>query len=379
MSDVLLLLLAIIAIIAVISIVILFQVPKKRKDQTVDYTLALNYLLNGEVDKALVKLKETAKRDSSNIDAYVKIGDIFRDKGQTERAIKIHRALTVRHGLTVHDKILIYKSLVKDYRIVQKYDIAISFCQTLNGLTNEELWVQELHLQLLEEKGDWEKAYDIKKKILREQNKKDDCLLALYKVEAGLNLAKEGKEHEGRLKFREGIKIDKNCAPAYLYLADSYIRENRLSDALTELKKFIKEVPSLSYLAFDRIKEILFEEGNFGEIEYIYNQLLENNPAIHSIRFALADIYERKGALYKAIGLCKEELEKNPESGLARQYLIQYYARVGDKDAAVDLALEMVKDSLTENKQFSCSQCKFTSHQPYWHCPQCGAWNSYLD
>ena len=63
-------------------------------------------------------------------------------------------------------------------------------------------------------------------------------ILALYKVESGLKCIKNGRERDGRIKFREAIKLDKKCASAYLYLSDSYIRENRYDDALTELKKF---------------------------------------------------------------------------------------------------------------------------------------------
>ena len=67
----------------------------------------------------------------------------------------------------------------------------------------------------------------------------------MYKIEAGLKCVDEEKERDGRLKFREAIKLDKLCPPAYLYLSDSYIRENRYDDALTELKRFITQVPVL--------------------------------------------------------------------------------------------------------------------------------------
>ncbi len=35
----------------------------------------------------------------------------------------------------------------------------------------------------------------------------------------------------------------------------------------------------------------------FGEVENIFESLLQNNPDIESIRFSLADVYERKGEL----------------------------------------------------------------------------------
>ena len=54
----------------------------------------------GDKKRALEKLRLAAIKDTSNIDAYLKIGDILRENGKVENAIKIHRQLTVRKGLS---------------------------------------------------------------------------------------------------------------------------------------------------------------------------------------------------------------------------------------------------------------------------------------
>ncbi len=41
---------------------------------------------------------------------------------------------------------------------------------------------------------------------------------------------------------------------AYLYLSDSYIRENRYDDAMTELERFSSQAPQLSYLGLTGLK-----------------------------------------------------------------------------------------------------------------------------
>lgn len=379
MPNIYILIIILIALIAIFMAIFILRNPRKRKDFSIDYTAALNYLLSGDKKKAFEKLKETVKKNTANIDAYIKIADILRDEGHVQRAIKIHRGLTVRNNLTQLERIQIAKSLVKDYKTAGRYDKAIETCESLLELTNNETWVQELLIQQYEEMGDWEKAFEAQKKLARKQGANKDAQLALYKVEAGLILVEQEKEHDARLRFRDAIKIDNKCAPAYLYLSDSYIRENRLSDAFKELKRFIEKAPQLSYLAFGRIKEILFETGDFGEIEHIYIELFQHNPDINSIRFALADIYERKGEIKKAIELCHEELEKHPDSELAKQYLVKYYARTNNVEKAVELSLELVDDSLNEEMKFTCNNCGFTDKRPYWHCPQCHAWNSYLN
>ena len=368
---------AVILIAAVIFIIV--KRPKHKRDDSAEYTTALNYLILGKRKEALEKLRETVRLNTANIDAYIKIGDILRDEGMVDRAIKIHRGLTVRRDLSLGQKIEILRSLIKDYRASQKYDRAISVSKKLLELTNNEILARETLLKLYEDSKDWENAIDVLKKIQKEKGEKNDSLLALYKVEAGLNCVENGKERDGRLKYREAIKLDKTCPPAYLYLADSYLREERLEDALTELKKFTRNSPKQSYLGFQRIKEILFKIGNFGEIENIFHSLLMENPDNESIRFSLADIYEKKGEVNRAIDLCEQELERNPDSKLAKRYLAKYMARIGKEDKALSYAMELLESLLDKKEeQFVCRICGFVSREPKWRCPQCKAWNSFL-
>lgn len=366
-----------IVILAVVYFIL--RIPKKEHDASIEYTTALNYLIIGEKKKALEKLRETVRLNTSNIDAYIKIGDILRELGSIDRAIKIHRGLTARYNLTSGQKIEILKSLIKDYQAAENYDRAIRVCQKLLEITNHDIWVQEMMLELYEGSRDWEKAFDTLKKIQKGRGKKDNQLLALYKVESGLRLIEQGKERDGRIKFREAIKLDKKCPPAYLYLSDSYIRENRYEDALAELERFSTQVPQLSYLGFARIKDILFHEGMFGEVENIFESLLQNNPENESIRFSLADIYERKGELGRAINLCYEALERNPESQQARRYLAKFLVQIGKREEALQHALDLVENLMDQKTdQFICKSCAFTSNEPKWRCPQCHEWNTFL-
>jgi len=352
---------------------------KRSRDYSIEYTAALNYLLNGNTALALEKFRETVKKNTNNINAYIKIGDILREQGESMRAIKVHKGLTVRNNLNALDRIEILRSLFKDYRIAGKYDSAIKVSEELLVLTKYEDWVREDQLALYEEMEAWDKAFDLRKRMSKRKNETEYTkLMALYKVESGLQLTRRGSEHDGRLKFREAIKIDKKCAPAYLYLSDSYIREKRLSDALTELKRFTKNVSHLSFLAFDRMKEILFMQGDFGEIESIYSSMISENPDLHEARFALADLYERKGDVDRAIELCKKVLERKPDSKIAKEYLVNYYEQINEKDSALKIALELINASLSEERKFVCEKCSFTSNRPYWHCPQCKSWNSFV-
>ena len=147
---------------------------------------------------------------------------------------------------------------------------------------------------------------------------------------------------------------------------------------MTELERFCTQVPQLSYLGFARIKEILFHEGLFGEVENIFETLLQKNPGIESIRFSLADIYERKGEIDQAIDLCHEALEQNPESQHAKKYLAKFLAQKGKNEEALQYALDLVEILMDKKEQFVCKKCGFVSTEPKWRCPQCHEWNTFF-
>ncbi|MFZ5515674.1 MAG: tetratricopeptide repeat protein [Candidatus Zhuqueibacterota bacterium] len=372
-----------IIIVAIILIVatlrMLTKKPKQKKEDSAAYTTALNFLIMGKRKEALEKLREAVRLNTSNIDAYIKIGDILREEGMIDRATKIHRGLTVRRDLKPAHKNEILRSLIKDYRASQKYDRAIAVCKKLLELTNSEILAQETLLMLYEDSKDWDNAVDVAKKIQKEKGEKNGKMLALYCVEAGLVCVEKGKERDGRIKYREAIKLDKTCPSAYLNLADSYIREERLDDALVELQRFIRNSPKYSYLGFQRMKDVLFKIGNFGEIENIFQTLLKENPDNEDIRFSLSEIYEKKGDVQRALKLCERELDRNPESKQAKRYLAVYTARLGKKDKALNMALELLETLLDKKEDnFVCKSCGYISREPKWHCPQCSAWDSFI-
>ena len=142
----------------------------------------------------------------------------------------------------------------------------------------------------------------------------------------------------------------------------------------------MKAQPDLAYLAFDRIKDILFHIGSFGEIETIFNSLLEKNSENEPIKLALADVYERKGKIEKAINLCYETLDKNPKSQNARFYLAKFLPRINKKDEALKFALDLIRDSCNKRENdFTCQKCGYRSNVPLWRCPDCYEWNTFIN
>ncbi len=376
--------LAILAAIVVIFLLIYILLHTKssaaKKRPAIDpYIQGLNALVEGDLDGAARYFRESAQKDSENIDAYLKLGDIFRKQGYPDRAIKIHQGLLVRRNLNPTIRLQILQSMVQDYKDYHRFDNALQSLDEILSRNPKDEWALSYKVKIFEEMGEWEKAFRSLNVLAKAKRISDDVAqkLALYRVEVAKQLFSQGHEKSGRIKLREAIKINKKCVPAYLYLGDSYMRENRADDALKIWKNFVETVPEYSHLVFGRLRELLFRMGKFSEIESILTELLHKHPKNYNIYYALIHLYENKGQYIEAINLCDQILEGKPDDTDANLLKIRLLARVKDFQKLGTEVVSFTEKIIHPKEEYVCSVCGYRSGEPLWHCPKCGGWNTF--
>ena len=361
--------------------IVIASLKKKKKAKAGDeshYVLALTALIEGDTERAIREFYEAVKRNTDNIDAYIRLGDILREKGEVERAIKIHKELLVRRNLDATAREEVIRSLVKDYVKAGQYDRALQQLNHIFSVEPKNLWAKQMQVSIYEAKGDWENAFKALKTLSKWKKDKDyRSQLALYKVEDAEAKFKAGQEKDGRVRLREALKIDPTCAAAHVALGDSYVREGRHTDAIKVWIDFVRKLPQHAHLVFDRLQEALYFVGNYSEIESLLEGVHKEHPDIPEVAFTLADIRARKGDLDSAIQLCEAMLEKNLQPEQALSKLIKLYSKKGDTAKAMQLAQELADKNLNEKFHYECRVCHFVSSDPLWRCPKCGAWNSF--
>jgi len=372
-----------VALVGVVTAVLifLFAVVFRRKggqrgEAQLNYIAGLNYLIAGEKDKALEKLQATVRLDTDFVDAYVKIGDILRQSGSPDRALKIHRDLAVRPVLPDEQRVNVMKALAQDYQALRQWQQALSACENILSTDRRNQWALDMQLSLYEEMGDWGAAYEIVRKNSHIPKQEKSTRLAAYKVEQGLQNVRAKREHDGRVCFRDAIREDPACIPAFLELADSYIREERSKDALEVLDDFIKRNPQFADLAFARLKQVLYDLGQFAVMEQIYSELEKDHPAVVAGLLGLADIYEKKGSLNRAIETCNRALAIDPNRLDAKLMLVRLESKMGREEVAADMASELADAILATSNRFVCQKCRHEAVDYFWRCPSCKAWNS---
>ena len=87
--------LIIISITALIIFVLVNNRSKNIPTDTEAFNYALKALVDGDKEKAYNLLRDIISKDSNNIDAFLLLGDIVREK-DVKQAIKIHQTIVLR-------------------------------------------------------------------------------------------------------------------------------------------------------------------------------------------------------------------------------------------------------------------------------------------
>jgi len=366
----------------ILLLIIAFWSRSRRKEAVPSqraYLEALKALVAGEDKIAFQRFKQVVTEDTNNLDAYLKLGDLFRKKGQLDKALQVHNELTLRYGLSDEVRVEILKSLAEDYIEAKDWDKGVSTLNDILRLDHHNLWAKRKLLTCYEELSSWDEATKLREELSRDKQEKERNypVLALYKVFQGNELASKEEYHKARLAYKEALNYDEKCVPAYLYLGEAYTADRRPEDAITYWRKLLEMVPQAGYLIFDRLEETLFEIGSYSEMAEIYDRILKDNPKDIKALQALAVISEKKGRRDQARESYKRILEIDPNYLPAKLNLIKICQETGQLEKAKTDLEELSFKLGKRGESFNCSKCGHKSEIPLWKCPTCKEWNSF--
>lgn len=364
-------------LILIVLLVTLYILVRRRKksDGTSQeaYIDGLKSIIAGDNQTAFVKLRQAVDLDTENVDAYLKMGDLFREKGMVDRALQIHRELTLRRHLNPELLRNINKSLAQDYLAAGAGEKAIELLKPMardgDGL---RAWAEEQLLKLYVKSAMWNDADDLYSSIMKRGKQKGSAMMANIKVMMGRELHDKGEYHKARVLYKEALSYDKNNPFAYLYIAESYRQEDRMDDAAEYLKRICQEVPRYAFMAFAAIEETFFELGRFREVEDLYRAVLDNDADNIPAKIALAGIYEKKGEIQTAENLLRSVLDADSSNSAAAIHLAKILAGVGRSEEGLEI-LSGAADRIEPGfDNFKCHNCGESVKRLQPLCPSCG-------
>ena len=276
------------------------------------YTEALNMLVRGDSQNAIRLLRDVVKQDTNHLDAYLQLGDILRDEGNSQNAIKIHQSLTVRPGLDDKLQIQIHQSLAKDYLSLNEISLAKKEAEMILNIDKKEFWATEFLLDLAEKSHDWAQAAHLIKTL--DSNNSDITRLARFKVYEGMGKFENDDRKGAEQCFNKAIEIAPNFGLSHLYLGNLFSENRNLVKALEHWEQYALLDLKNGSSIYSKIESALFDLGRFSEVEKFYQRALKNNPSNLDALAKIANVLEEKGERQKALDLVEDALSQHQDS-----------------------------------------------------------------
>src|SRR6476620_6331460 len=128
------------------------------------YFQGLNFLLNEQQDQAIDAFIEAVRSDPDTSELHFALGNLFRRRGEYERAVRVHEHLLSRADLSRADRHRAQHALALDFLKAGLLDRAEEALRKLEGSAYEEQALLAL-LAIYERSRDWPQASEIAQKL----------------------------------------------------------------------------------------------------------------------------------------------------------------------------------------------------------------------
>lgn len=342
------------------------------------YIKGLKYIISNEPDKAIAEFTRAVQINTNTVEIYINLGNLFREKGELERAIRIHQSILLRPNLMPEIKESALMDLGLDFSAAGFFDRAITTFQQLISLHPNNLQAHRELEKLYEEEKAWENAFN-EAKICQKLSKTDESrLLAHIITELGKELYGKGDVNQAKKELKRAMGVYKKCTEAYLVLGDIYFEEEKLGQAISKWEEIIFLDLPFSQLVYEKLEKAYLKRGDYDHIEEIYKEVLKKSPEDYTTRLILADYYQKKGLSHKAIEELKDALKSKHTHPRIRQKLGEILLNEHlDKEALMEYRA-LIHEMKGQKHLSCCSHCGYQTTEVIWKCPQCKEWDTFV-
>lgn len=349
-----------------------------------DYVTGVNFLLSNQPEKAvdlflnILQKQETENEieSGSQFEAELTLGNLYRSRGEVDRALRIHQALDRSPDYSFEQKLLAKQQLAKDFMTIGFYDRAENlYIILVDEPEFAENALQQL-AQLYQKTKEWKKAINVAEKLAKISPRDENVELAQYYCEYAKYLSQQEKEDPVPY-LEQALKVSPKCVRASMLLGKLLITRGEYQQATHILENVLLQKPAYVGEILTPLK-ICYQKRhqleNF-ELFLIKASHLVKNSAVE---LALADFIEEIDGKAAAQAALYQQLNQHPTTLLFHRF-IQYQiedAEAGRGKESLVLLHKMVGERIKQGTGYRCETCGYQAHKLIWCCPSCRRWES---
>lgn len=347
------------------------QQPDKFSER---YAKGLNYLLADDSDNAIKVFTDLIEVNTDTIEIHIALGNLFRSKGEVDRAIKIHQNLLARPNLTRKQRQMAIAELASDYLKAGLLDRAEKLYREMIELDADARQAYRRLLDLYITEKSWGEAVDCAQVLYQKGDPEAAITYSQCLCEIANDAIEGGNNRLARKSLDRALEVDPDCVRAALLLIQLHMNTDNLPAAKRIFQRLIRQSPDYMALYIEPARLIYLNRET-----RVYQDFLQDQYRRHpSTRLAMAllEHYARNNEIEKAQQFLSDILHKSPSFeafAFALRFLKSNPDQLGETWETLSTFLKSVQDKKIE---FTCARCGYESHAIQWLCPSCRNWAS---
>ncbi|MEI2264348.1 lipopolysaccharide assembly protein LapB [Erwinia sp. CGal63] len=342
-----------------------------------DYVAGVNFLLSNQQDKAVDLFLDMLKEDSGTVEAHLTLGNLFRSRGEVDRAIRIHQALMESASLTYDQRLLAVQQLGRDYMAAGFYDRAEEMFSQLTDETDFRVGALQQLLLIHQATSDWPKAIEVAERLVKLGKEKQRMEIAHFYCELALQAMGSDDLDRAMSLLKKGESADRQSARVSIMMGRIHMAKGDYAKAVGFLQRVIEQDKELVSETLEML-ETCYQQLQQPEAwaDYLKRCVEENTGA--AAELYLSDVIEKDEGGEVAQVYINRQLQRHPTMRVFHRLMDYHLHEAEDGRAKESLMVlrDMVGEQIRTKPRYRCQKCGFTAHALYWHCPSCRAWSS---
>jgi lipopolysaccharide assembly protein B len=340
------------------------------------YFKGLNFLLNEKPDEAIEAFIEVVKVDPETIELHFALGSLFRRRGETERAIRMHRNLVERGDLLPEQRLQATYELGQDFLKAGLLDRAEETFAKMRDTSYANSALRFL-LDIYQQEKDWPKAIETARDIEKHSGDMWQKEIANFYCELAAGELTHSRPESALGYLEEALKANRKCVRANVILGQHLFAQGEYAAAIEAWKKIEQQQPTYLALIAEPMIDAYKRLGNKPEGLTLIRGYLASYPSLNLLDVAFQATLEADGA-DAAYRLVRDELKRNPTLlGLDRLLEARLVTALPEQRHDIEMVKSLVQSHTRRLSRYRCDNCGFKARQFFWQCPACQGWETY--
>jgi lipopolysaccharide biosynthesis regulator YciM len=338
------------------------------------YARGLNYLLADDSDNAIRVFTDLTEVNKDTVEIHVALGNLFRSKGEVDRAIKIHQNLLARPNLTRSQRHMAIAELASDYLKAGLLDRAEKLYREMIELKADPAKAYRHLLELYIAERSWDEAVDCAEQLHRIGEPEAGVVYSQVLCEIAAGAMESGNHRLARRSLDRALEIDADSVRASLLMIELHLKNDNLTAAKRLFSRLVRQRPDYMALYIEPARQI-FPSHEDRQYQDFLQEQYRRQPSTR-IAMALLEHYARNDEIGKAREFLSNILQQSP-SFEAFEFALRFLKSNPEQMGETWETLSTFLKNLQEKKiEYICSRCGYESHAIQWLCPSCRNWDA---